>query len=75
MRCPVLEGSTTVAYLSRLEAKREFYKEYNNFGRLFSHLVKERGVNYMKWFKLFADEEKLRGLGVSFGKLKKRAHK
>ena len=70
---PALQAADLIAFLSRLEAKRRFYSDYNMYLRLFNHTVKQRGVNHIEWRVMFADEEKLIDLGKSMGRLKKKA--
>jgi hypothetical protein len=72
---PALQAADMVAFLSRLEAKREFYGDYNMFKKLFDHLLKQRGAGYMRWFKMFANEEKLRDVGKGLEKLKLKKRK
>jgi uncharacterized protein DUF3800 len=69
---PALQASDMVAFLSRLEARRRFYDEYNMYLRLFNHTVKRRGVNRTDWRMMFADELKLKDLGESMGRIKKK---
>jgi len=69
---PALQAADFVAFLSRLEAKRQFYSDFNMYLRLFNYTVKQRGVNRTDWRMMFADEAKLIDLGKSMGKLKKR---
>jgi len=61
-----------VAFLSRLEAKRRFYDDFNMYLRLFNHAVRQRGANHIEWRLMFADEEKLVNLGKSMGQIKKK---
>lgn len=56
---PALQAADMLAFLSRLQAKKEFYGDFNQFGTLFSHLVTERGPGHTRWFRMFADEAKL----------------
>ena len=67
---PALQAADMVAFLTRLEAKKEFYDDFNMFGTLFEHLVKNQGPGRMKWFKCFAKNQTLKELGTSLGKLK-----
>jgi hypothetical protein len=67
---PALQAADMVAFLSRLEAKKQFYRDEYLFRRLFRRLVAEQPVNRMQWFKMFADEKNLKDLGTSLGKLK-----
>jgi len=69
---PALQAADMVAFLSRLEAKRRFYDDYNMYLRLFNHTFKQRGVNYIEWRMMFADEEKLRDLGKAMGSIQKK---
>ena len=67
---PALQAADMLAFLSRLQAKKEFYGDFNQFEKLFIHLVTERGPGHAMWFKMYADEKKLIDLGKSMGKLK-----
>lgn len=67
---PALQAADMVAFLSRLQAKKEFYSDFNQFEKLYLHLVTERGPGNTMWFKMFADEKKLISLGKSMEKLK-----
>lgn len=69
---PALQAADMVAFLSRLEARRMFYKEYNPFQPLFDSLVRENGAGGMDWYSMFATHQKLKELGDSLGKLKKK---
>ena len=67
---PALQAADMLAFLSRLEAKRQFYGIKYLWNRLFRHLVSEQPEGRMQWFKMFADEKQLAGLGASLEKLK-----
>jgi hypothetical protein len=54
---PVLQGADLVAFLTRLEAREQFYKIPYNFRPLFEYVAKAR-VGKIRWFKMFADETK-----------------
>lgn len=69
---PALQAADMVAFLSRLEAKRRFYNDYNMYLRLFNYTIRQRGADHIEWRMMFADEEKLVDLGKSMGKLKKK---
>jgi hypothetical protein len=69
---PALQAADMVAFLSRLEAKRRFYNDYNMYVRLFNHTIRQRGADHIEWRMMFADEEKLVDLGKSMGRLKKK---
>jgi hypothetical protein len=69
---PALQAADMVAFLSRLEAKRRFYDDFNMYLRLFNHAVRQRGANHIEWGLMFADEKKLVNLGKSMGQLKKK---
>jgi hypothetical protein len=57
---PSLQAADMVAFLSRLEAKRHFYRDHYSFPALFYHMVKERGSGNMAWRKVFLDENKMK---------------
>jgi hypothetical protein len=63
---PALQAADMLAYLSRLEAKRQFYRDYYTFPSLFTYLTKERGANKMVWRMMFANEATIRNLGSVF---------
>jgi hypothetical protein len=65
---PALQAADMVAFLSRLEARRQFYRDGYLFVRLFNHLVKQRGENHITWMTMFANEQKIRDLGKALGK-------
>lgn len=67
---PSLQAADMVAFLSRLEAKRQFYGDKYLFRPLFQNLVTQQPPGHMRWFKMFADEIALRDLGTSLGTLK-----
>ena len=67
---PALQAADMVAFLSRLEAKEQFYGDKYLFRRLFDHLVAQQPAGRMEWFKMFANETKLKDLGISLGNLK-----
>lgn len=69
---PALQAADMVAFLSRLEAKRRFYDDYYMYVKLFNHTVKQRGGNRTTWKMMFADEEKLKDLGESMGRIRKK---
>ena len=69
---PGLQAVDMVAFLSRLEAKRQFYGDDYRFQRLFDHLITEKGVNHMQWSVMFADEKKLKELGTELEPPKKK---
>lgn len=67
---PALQAADMVAFLSRLEAKKQFYGDDYPFRSLFQRLVAEQPAGKMRWFKMFADETTLRDLGISLEQLK-----
>ena len=68
---PALQAADMVAFLSRLEAKSQFYGDRYDFRRLFDHLTTEKGVSHMKWFMMFADEKKIKGLSEDMERRKR----
>jgi hypothetical protein len=60
---PALQAADMVAFLSRLEAKAQFYGDRYSFRRLFDYLRRERGPGKMIWKYLFANESMIRQLG------------
>lgn len=54
---PALQAADMVAWLSRLEAMRRFYRQDYAFSPLLEYLVTERGPGKMEWFAGFADKE------------------
>jgi len=54
---PALQAADLVAFLTRLEAREQFYRIPNEFVSLFNYMAKERGPNKMEWKKMFADEK------------------
>ena len=74
---PALQASDMFAFLSRLAARKAFYKDYFPFEPLHRHLTKDRGAPYTKWGFVSADKNKLIELGMELGKIrppKKRKH-
>ena len=69
---PALQAADMLAYLSRLEAKRRFYRDHYTFPRLFDYLTKERGADKTVWRQLFADEAMIRNLSNVFSRPLKR---
>lgn len=69
---PALQAADMVAFLSRLEAKRRFYNEFNAFLPLFNSLVRDNGAGGMQWYSMFAPQEKLKSLGKALAQLKKK---
>lgn len=69
---PGLQAADMVAFLSRLEAKRQFYGGDYHFRRLYDHLTTAKGVHHMQWMIMFADEEMIKGLGKELEGLKER---
>jgi hypothetical protein len=59
---PALQAADMVAFLSRLEAKRQFYGTRYDFKGLFDYLTAERGSGRTIWKYLFMTEEKLRSM-------------
>jgi hypothetical protein len=68
---PALQAADMVAFLSRLEAKNQFYRDFYSFRRLFRYLTKERSVKHAKWAKMFADEAAMKKLGESLERINK----
>lgn len=66
---PALQAADMVAFLSRLEAKRRFYREGYGYRRLFNHLTDEDSGKPMRWRSAFADEARMKRLGASLEKL------
>lgn len=66
---PALQAADMLAFLSRLEAKKMFYSDYNPFRRLFYELTKSSNPGEAQWFALFAPEEKLVDLGAALARL------
>ena len=62
---PALQAADMVAFLTRHEANEQFNKVPNIWRQLFDRLVAEPDPSFgmMRWFKMFADEEKLFQLG------------
>ena len=60
-----------VAFLSRLEAKSQFYGDRYDFRRLFDRLTAEKGVGYMRWLVMFADEKRIKGLSEDIERRKR----
>lgn len=69
---PALQAADMLAYLSRLEAKRRFYRDHYTFPRLFDYLTKERDANKTVWRQLFADEAMIGNLSNVFSRPLKR---
>jgi len=64
---PALQAADLVAFLSRLEAKSQFYKTVNDWKRLYEYATtppKEK-AGIMQWSHMFADEQKLREFAQS----------
>jgi hypothetical protein len=59
---PALQAADMLAFLTRLEAKREFYRIPYSYRNLFGYLVSDRGSGYIQWHKMFANEQVMRGL-------------
>ncbi|MGB7496317.1 MAG: DUF3800 domain-containing protein [Candidatus Acidiferrum sp.] len=55
---PALQAADLVAFLTRCEARNQFYGIHNEWLPLFSYLVSDRGISKMQWKKMFADEVK-----------------
>jgi hypothetical protein len=69
---PALQAADMLAYLSRLEAKRCFFRDHYTFPVLFDYLTKERGGSKMKWEAMFADEKMINRLSDVFSRPLKR---
>lgn len=59
---PALQAADLAAYLSRRQARLEFYKQDYGFKPLFDYLIAEQPLGKMDWRRMFADENKIRGL-------------
>jgi hypothetical protein len=57
-----LQAADMAAFLTRLEAREQFYGISYEFRSLFDYMTKDRGASKMKWFKMFADEKLASGL-------------
>ncbi len=55
---PALQAADMVAFLTRHEAREEFYKIRNEWLSLFNYTVRNRDADKMQWQKMFANEEK-----------------
>lgn len=55
---PALQAADMIAYLTRHEARDEFYSIHNKWLGLFNYVVRKRGPAKMQWKKMFADEQK-----------------
>jgi len=62
---PALQAADMVAFLCRLQARWEFYGDRYDFRALFTYLTTEKGLGYMKWFIMTANEEQIRALSES----------
>lgn len=58
---PALQAADLVAWLTRHEARSQFYKMRNDWAPLFSWMVRDRGLGKIRWLKMFADEESAKG--------------
>jgi len=55
---PALQAADLMAFLTRHEARAQFYKKgRNEWLSLFDYLVRDRGAGKMRWLKMFADEK------------------
>jgi hypothetical protein len=68
---PALQAADMLAFLSRLEAKRKFYRDYNMYSPLFVYLTDQRGVGHIQWEASFNNHERLKSTGEALGKLPK----
>ena len=60
---PALQAADMIAYLARLEAKRQFYGTPYSYKPLLDYLVDKRpAASTMKWGVMFADEAKMRSI-------------
>ncbi len=59
---PALQAADMVAFLSRLEGRRRFFREYYHFVALFNHLIKKQGLEKTVWLSAFAPYKKLKEL-------------
>lgn len=58
---PSLQAADMVAYLARLEAKRQWFGERHDYKELINHMVDKRAPGMaMQWGIVFADEHTLR---------------
>ncbi len=57
---PALQAADMVAFLTRHEAREEFYEIRNLWLPLFDYMVRDRGPGKMEWQKMFANEQKAR---------------
>jgi hypothetical protein len=60
---PALQAADMIAYLARLEAKRQFYKTPYSYKPLLDYLVDNRPANStLKWGVMFANETLMRSM-------------
>ena len=63
---PALQAADMIAYIARLEARRQFYSIPHSYKQLLDYLIDKRpSVSTCRWGVIFADEEKLRSINVS----------
>jgi len=54
---PALQAADMVAFLTRHEARAQFFRIRNEWLPLFNYMVRDRGTGKMRWTKMFADEQ------------------
>lgn len=70
---PSLQAADMVAYISRLEAKRQWFGDKHDYRCLLDHLVDKRPPGRaMQWGLAFLDEQKLRSLKSRADKIEER---
>jgi hypothetical protein len=67
---PALQAADMVAYLARLEAKRQFYGTPHSYRKLLDYLIDKRSPNStIKWGVMFAGEQLLRSMSTRADKI------
>lgn len=67
---PALQVADFVAYLSRLEARKTLFRDFNLYHRLCAHLFQDRGAGFISWRRVFADHKSLSELGKEMARIK-----
>jgi len=61
---PALQAADMLAFLSRLESKRLFYRDRYDFQPLYEYVTTDQGVGRAVWKGLFMNESKLREMSA-----------
>ena len=71
---PALQAADMISFLSRLQAKWEFYREEYDLRKLFEYLIEDRGAKHATWLKQFADKATTNRLSLALEAVKRERH-